>query len=52
MQSDEIFDYVVVGSGAAGSLLAARLAEDSQVTVCHEKPHHRSANSVTIGTED
>lgn len=28
------FDYVIVGCGAAGSLLAARLSEDAHTTVC------------------
>ncbi len=30
----EIFDYVVIGAGTAGSLLAARLAEAGRYTVC------------------
>lgn len=30
----ETFDYVIVGAGAAGSIVAARLAEDPAVTVC------------------
>ncbi len=30
----DIFDYVVVGAGSAGSLLAARLAEGGRHTVC------------------
>jgi choline dehydrogenase len=30
----ETFDYVVVGSGPAGSLLANRLTEDRDATVC------------------
>ena len=30
----ETFDYVIVGGGTAGVVVAARLSEDSSVNVC------------------
>src|SRR3954467_3529889 len=31
---DKTFDYVIVGAGAAGSILANRLSEDHKTTIC------------------
>jgi choline dehydrogenase-like flavoprotein len=33
-QSTSTFDYVVVGTGAAGSIVSARLSEDPGITIC------------------
>ena len=33
-RTPEIFDYVIVGAGAAGAILAHRLSEDRQASVC------------------
>ncbi|PRP82312.1 glucose-methanol-choline oxidoreductase [Planoprotostelium fungivorum] len=48
-QDDKVFDYVIVGGGAAGSLMASRLSEDSSKTVL---VLHRGTDDVCVACDD
>ena len=46
MQSDASFDYVIVGAGTAGCVLAGRLAEDPATRICLIEAGGRDRKSV------
>jgi choline oxidase len=48
--SDQHYDYVVVGGGTAGAVVAARLAEDSDASVCLVESGPNDADDMRVLT--
>ena len=48
MSSEKVFDYVVVGGGTAGCIVASRLTEDPEITVLLLEAGSRDINDYRV----